>query len=111
MGWADFITYRLLFNSMAHGAFTASCGAFVGYFKAIPHLRRFSRAAFLPGLFIAIALHALFNVTAILDEVMIYPLRVPTFGFNPAMVGVLAIAFLFMFYFATMQTRRRMKKP
>ncbi|RLG19441.1 hypothetical protein DRN67_02650, partial [Candidatus Micrarchaeota archaeon] len=110
VGWVDFITYRLLFNSMAHGAFTATCGAFIGYFKSQPHLARYSRLAFLPGLFMAIALHSLFNVSSIIDELVIYALRIPIFGFNPVMVGVLAIAFIGVFYYATLQTRHRLNR-
>jgi len=108
-GWLEFIAYRLLFNSMAHGAFAASCGAFMGYFKSKPHLRRFTRLAFIPGVFIAITLHALFNISAILDEIAIYAVRVPIFVFNPVMVGVLAVIFIGVFYFATIQTRKRMR--
>ena len=105
--WVEFITYRLLFNSMAHGAFTASCGAFVGYFKSKPGLRPYAQAAFLPGVLIAIALHALFNISAILDEVAIYAVRMPVFIFNPIMVVVLAAALAVLFYFATINTKNR----
>ncbi|MFA6035909.1 MAG: PrsW family glutamic-type intramembrane protease, partial [Candidatus Micrarchaeia archaeon] len=105
--WIEFVTYRLLFNSMAHGAFTASCGALVGYFKEKPSVRKYAQAAWLPGVLIAIALHSLFNISAILDEVAIYAVRMPVFIFNPIMVVILAVALGFLFYFATMDTRRR----
>jgi RsiW-degrading membrane proteinase PrsW (M82 family) len=100
-GWVDFVIYRVLFNSLAHGAFPAACGALIGYFKSRPNLARYASAAFLPGLFIAITLHTLFNISAILDEVAVYAVRVPVFIFNPAMVAVLVVALLFVFYFGS----------
>ncbi|VVC04674.1 Protease prsW family protein [Candidatus Burarchaeum australiense] len=106
-GWSDFITYRLLFNSLAHGAFTAACGAFMGYFKSRPHLARYTTAAFLPGLLIAVALHSLFNVSAMLDEIAIYAVRIPVFVFNPLMVAVLAVALMLVFYLAMIEERKK----
>jgi len=105
--WVEFVAYRLLFNSMAHGAFAAAAGAFMGYFKSKPQLAQYAQLAFFPGVFIAIALHALFNISAILDEVTIYSVRKPVFIFNPVVVGVLAVALGVLFYFAMMETRRR----
>jgi len=107
ISWMEFVTYRLLFNSMAHGAFVAGCGALVGAFKERPGLRKYAQAAWLPGILIAIALHSLFNISAILDEVAIYAVRMPVFIFNPIMVVVLAAAMGFLFYLGTMDTRRR----
>ena len=65
----------------------------------------------MPGVFVAISLHALFNISAILDEVALYSLRVPVFIFNPAMVGMLVSAFIAVYYFATLDTRRRVFVP
>ncbi|MDO8339267.1 MAG: PrsW family intramembrane metalloprotease [Candidatus Burarchaeum sp.] len=106
-GWADFLTYRLLFNSLAHGAFTASCGAFIGYFKSREYLERFAQLAFIPGIMLAVALHALFNVSAILDEIVIYAVRIPVFVFNPIMVAVLAVALMLVYYFAMIDERKK----
>jgi len=106
-GWADFLTYRLLFNSLAHGAFTASCGAFIGYFKSREYLARFAQLAFVPGIMLAVALHALFNVSAILDEIVIYAVRIPVFIFNPIMVAVLAVALMLVYYFAMIDERKK----
>ena len=107
-GWADFLTYRLLFNSLAHGAFSAACGAFMGYFKSRDYLERFARLAFIPGVMLAVALHALFNVSAILDEIAIYAVRIPVFVFNPIMVAVLAVALMLIYYFAMIDERKRL---
>jgi RsiW-degrading membrane proteinase PrsW (M82 family) len=82
------ILYRSILGSLSHGCFTAATGAAIGYFKSRASLKHFTLFAFFLGLPVAMALHALFNFSAILDAVMQTVFGTPVPVFDP----LLAIA-------------------
>ncbi|MFH1285310.1 MAG: PrsW family intramembrane metalloprotease [Candidatus Micrarchaeota archaeon] len=108
-GWLGLILYRSFFNSLAHGCFTAALGAVMGYAKTHAHWKRHVHLAFLPGLFIAILLHILFNLGAVLDSIAIFQFNFPVFIFNPSLVILLTIAFIAVFILASLDTKKRME--
>ena len=107
--WLGLLVYRSFFNTLAHGCFTAAIGATIGHFKADPKVARYAKIAFLPGLFIAIVLHAAFNIFAILDTVIVLAYEIPIFIFNPLLVATLALAFVVMFIIAMFERKHRGK--
>lgn len=93
--WVALILYRSSFNSIAHGCFGGACGAIVGYVKS--HREKFHSIGLIPGLFIAVSLHIIFNFSAILDGFMVSEQKIPFFIFNPALVAVLFVLLVLTF--------------
>ncbi|HMK47331.1 MAG TPA: PrsW family intramembrane metalloprotease [Methanocella sp.] len=81
--WAFNILYRSVLCSLAHGGFTAATGGVIGFMKSKKSLRKFAFLGYFLGLPIAIILHASFNFTAILDEIMQMFLSFPVPVFDP----------------------------
>lgn len=108
--WIALILYRGLFNSLAHGCFTAAIGGTMGFMKSRPHLKKYYKLGFLPGLFIAIVLHALFNIGAILDTIVVYQYEFTVFIFNPILVVVLGAAFIVAYILANADTKNRVTR-
>jgi len=88
--WTYTILYRSVLCSLAHGCFTATTGAFVGFFRSHSRLRDFAWAGFLIGLPLAAALHSLFNFTAILDSVISMPVPI----FDPLLTLVVTTIYI-----------------
>ncbi len=103
LAWIQLIVYRSFFNSIAHGAITGTAGAIIGYLKSYTPTRKYVRIGFLAALFIAIALHSLFNLTALLDG-NIKPVDISLglpFIFNPLFVVFLTIIFVSIYFIGT----------
>ncbi len=107
--WLGLIFYRSLFNSLAHGCFTAATGAVIGYMKARPGISKYAGLGFIPGLFAAIALHAMFNVSALVDGFAIATYQFPVFIFNPALVVMMVALFGVIFVLASREEKKRME--
>lgn len=104
VNWGFLALYRTFFNSVAHGCFSAAVGAALGWAKTQRH-GRFAFLAFLPGLALAISLHIIFNITAILDGFAAAGREFPVFMFNPTLVLTLLGLTFVAFVMAVMETR------
>ncbi|VVB58366.1 Protease prsW family protein [Candidatus Anstonella stagnisolia] len=106
LAWASVILYRSFFNSLAHGCFTATAGGIVGYVKSHKNLSAYTRIAIVPAVLAAIALHMIFNLSALLDGFMIASQRITIFIFNPVLVVILGAAFIIAILFAELDRSR-----
>ena len=104
-GWIFLVTYRSLFNSLGHGWFTASTGAVIGFMKGRKSLKRYAVFGFVPGVLIAIALHATFNFFAVVDAVVELVTQVPIFIFNPLLVIVVTAIYLCIMALGLLESR------
>ncbi len=110
-GWVTLIIYRSFFNTMAHGCFTAAVSTTIGYMKSAENLRRFSRLAFIPGIFLAIMLHVIFNLSALADSFVVASKEALFFVFNPTLIILLAALFFLVLVLAIIdEKKRKMKK-
>jgi protease PrsW len=107
VGWGSLILYRSFFNTLAHGCFTAAISTSIGYVRSIRKLRRVARLAFLPGVFLAIAVHSIYNMSALADSFMIAGKPVPFYIFNPMLIILLATVFFLVMVFAVIDEKRR----
>jgi len=105
--WAMLVVYRSFFNTMAHGCFTASIGALIGYVKNVPKIRRFAAITFLPGLAIAIGIHMVFNLSAVADSFMIDNRQILIFVFNPMLIILLGAMFFIVLMLAILDEKKR----
>lgn len=105
--WAHGVAYRSLFNTLAHGCFTAFVGALVGAMKARPAFAPHCALALVPGLFIAIVLHMIFNAAAFADIVAIGHLKLRIF--NPLFLLIVVAGFIVVLHFANEETRERVR--
>lgn len=105
--WVALILYRSSFNSIAHGCFGGACGAIIGYVKS--HAGRFPSLGFIPGIFIAVSLHIIFNSSALLDGFMVAEYKFPFFIFNPALVILLLALFILTFLIASKKEAQKEK--
>ncbi len=106
-GWVMLVVYRSFFNTLAHGCFTASLGAMIGYAKNVAKLRRFAALAFIPGLAIAIGIHMVFNLSAIADSFMVESRQLLFFVFNPMLIILLAALFFIVLMLAILDEKHR----
>jgi RsiW-degrading membrane proteinase PrsW (M82 family) len=97
--WVGLMLYRSFFNSLGHGCFTAATGALIGYFKSHKNYSQFAKFGIIPGIFIAVMLHSIFNMSAIADQTVINN-NFPIFIFNPASLLVLAVLFIAAFAYS-----------
>ncbi len=88
IAWAGLAFYRTFFNSISHACFTAALGGGLGWAKS-QNWGRLVVLAFVPALAVAGVLHALFNITAILDGFSALQAEFPVYIFNPTLVVVL----------------------
>jgi len=107
VSWGALILYRSFFNTLAHGCFTAAVSVPIGYARSIRQLRPVARLAFVPGVFLAIAIHSIYNMSALADSFMIGDNAVPFYIFNPMLIILLATVFFLVFVFAVIDEKRR----
>lgn len=107
--WGFLVLYRTFFNSVAHGCFTAALGGALGWAKT-QRLGRFAPLVFIPGVQLAIALHVIFNITAILDSFVAAGREIPVFIFNPTLVLTLLGIMFIVFAIAVLQARARVMR-
>jgi len=104
--WLLSILYRSFFNTIAHGCFTAFVGAFLGMIKARPKVAGYHYLGFLPGLFVAIILHMIFNLSAFFDIVAIKTFRTVILFFNPLLVITVGVGFILLYRFGMMESSK-----
>jgi RsiW-degrading membrane proteinase PrsW (M82 family) len=107
VGWGSLILYRSFFNTLAHGCFTAAVSTSIGYVRSIKKLHRVARLAFVPGVFLAIAVHSIYNMSALADSFMIAGKTIPFYIFNPMLIILLATVFFLVMVFAVIDEKRR----
>ena len=105
--WGMLVLYRSFFNSLAHGCFTGIISAPIGYLRSIPRLRRFARFVFVPAVFLAIAVHSVFNLSALADGYAVQNHEVPFYIFNPLLIILLAAFFFLLLVLATIDEKKR----
>jgi RsiW-degrading membrane proteinase PrsW (M82 family) len=105
--WGMLILYRSFFNTLAHGCFTASISTAIGYLRSIERLKKYARLAFVPGLFLAVAIHTIFNLSALADGFVIASQQVPFFIFNPMLIILLAAMFFLVLVLAVIDEKKR----
>lgn len=106
-GWFMLIVYRSFFNTLAHGCFTAAVSTTIGYLRSVDALRQFARLAFAPGIFMAVILHVIFNLTALADSYAIASREMPFFIFNPTLIILLASMFFLVLVLAVIDEKKR----
>jgi RsiW-degrading membrane proteinase PrsW (M82 family) len=104
--WLLSILYRSFFNTIAHGCFTAFIGAMIGMMKGRSRVAGYSYLGLLPGLFIAIILHMIFNISAFLDVVAVSTFRMVILFFNPLLVITVGIGFAIIYYFGVLESKK-----
>ncbi|MFA5382487.1 MAG: PrsW family intramembrane metalloprotease [Candidatus Micrarchaeia archaeon] len=108
--WIQLIIYRSFFNSLAHGSITGTAGALIGFLKSYTPVRKYLRLGFIACLLIAIPLHSLFNITALLDgniKTVEVSLGLP-FIFNPIYVVFLTVIFVSIYLFSSNERIRKL---
>lgn len=108
--WAYTILYRSVLCALAHGCFTATTGAAIGFFRSRAKLRNFAFAGFLVGLPVAIVLHGLFNFTAIIDAIMQTAMGVPLPVFDPLLTLGLTTIYIIIGVFLQLRIKDRQRK-
>lgn len=104
--WLSIILYRSLFNTIAHGCFVAFAGSILGYMKSHEKYRDVYHLALIPGLFVAILLHLIFNITAYLDIVNVGGYRAIIASYNPVYVTAVAVAFVIAYILSSLDTKK-----
>jgi len=107
VSWATLILYRSFFNTLAHGCFTAAVSTSIGYARSIKQLKHVARLAFVPGVFLAIAIHSIYNMSALADSFVVDGRVVPFFVFNPMLIILLATMFFLVLVFAVIDEKKR----
>jgi len=107
VGWGSLILYRSFFNTLAHGCFTAAISTPIGYARSVPSLKSVARLAFLPGLFLAITIHSIYNMSALADSIMVVGKTVPFYVFNPMLIILLATVFFLVMVLAVIDEKKR----
>lgn len=110
VSWAGLVLYRSFFNSLAHGCFTAAAGGIVGYVKSHQGIARFAQISIVPGIVASVALHMVFNLSALLDGFTIASQHIAIFIFNPMLVIMLASAFVIAVLLAELDRSSRLAK-
>ncbi|MEM2963318.1 MAG: PrsW family intramembrane metalloprotease [Candidatus Anstonellales archaeon] len=105
--WGSLVLYRSFFNSIAHGCFAAATAVTIGYIKSHPRATTLAHFGVLPGFFASVVLHVIFNLSALIDGFVISNYNVPVFVFNPLVVVVISIMFLFVYISATREEKIR----
>ena len=107
MSWATLILYRSFFNTLAHGCFTAAVSTPIGYARSVKQLKHVARLAFVPGIFLAIAIHSIYNMSALADSFVVDGRVVPFYVFNPMLIILLATMFFLVLVFAVIDEKKR----
>ena len=107
VSWATLILYRSFFNTLAHGCFTAAVSTPIGYARSIRRLKSVARLAFVPGVFLAIAIHSIYNMSALADSFVVDGKTVPFYVFNPMLIILLATMFFLVLVFAVIDEKKR----
>ncbi|MCC7570516.1 PrsW family intramembrane metalloprotease [Candidatus Micrarchaeota archaeon] len=95
--WIQLIIYRSVFNSLAHGVVTGIGGAIIGHVKSLTSDPKIIVVSWLVAVLLSIPLHAMFNVSAILDGSVS---REYIFGL-PSLFNPLIVIFLLMIFVIT----------
>jgi protease PrsW len=108
--WTYNILYRSFLCSLAHGCFTAATGAVIGFFKAWRHNKGFEGLGFILGLPIAIAMHGLFNLTAVIDSIMQTAFGVPLPIFDPLLTIVITVIYICIGVYLQLKMKNNIQK-
>lgn len=106
-GWVALILYRSFFNTLAHGCFTATVSTLIGYLRGMGRFRRLARLAFAPGIFLAAAIHVIFNLSAIADSFVVAQRESLFFVFNPMLIILMAAMFFLVLVLAIIDEKKR----
>jgi RsiW-degrading membrane proteinase PrsW (M82 family) len=107
--WTYNILYRSLLCSLAHGCFTATTGAFIGYFKARRKKPGFGVLGFFLGLPLAVFLHGAFNFTAVIDYLMQTAFGVPLPIFDPLLTIAVTVIYICLGAYLQLKMKRRLQ--
>ena len=107
VSWITLILYRSFFNTLAHGCFTAAVSTPIGYARSMRYLKSVARFAFVPGVFLAITIHSIYNMSALADSFVVDGRVVPFYVFNPMLIILLATMFFLVLVFAVIDEKKR----
>jgi RsiW-degrading membrane proteinase PrsW (M82 family) len=107
--WTYNILYRSFLCSLAHGCFTATTGAVIGYFKGRHRNGGFEGLGFFLGLPVAVFLHGLFNLTAVIDSIMQTALGVPVPIFDPLLTVVVTVIYICIGAYLQLKMKNKLK--
>ncbi len=104
----DLIAFRAIYNTIAHGAFTAIGGAVLGKIRMTfpkPNIL----LLFIP-IFTAILIHISFNILAIVDTIAVYSFIINYYIFSPLMTLALMLIILYLIIYAKDKIKLRKRK-
>ena len=107
VSWGTLIVYRSLFNTLAHGCFTAAISTTIGYIRGVPKLRKFARLAFVPGVFLAVVILSIFNISSLADGFVVANREALFFVFNPMLIILLVAMFFLVLVTAVIDEKKR----
>ncbi len=107
--WTYNILYRSFLCSLAHGCFTATTGAAIGYFKSRNKNGGFQLLGFLLGLPVAIVLHGVFNFTAVVDSIMQTAFGVPVPIFDPLLTIAITVIYICLGAYLQLKMKKRLQ--
>ncbi len=99
----DLLIFRALYNTIAHGAFTAIGGAVLGKIKV--NFGSMSLLLVSTAVFIAALVHTAFNILAIVDIVGVKSLVLNYYIFSPLLVIALIIVVVYLIYYSKKSAR------
>lgn len=109
--WVTLVLYRSFLNTLAHGCFTAAVSTLIGYLRGVSGLHRLARLAIVPGIFIAVAIHVIFNLSALADSFVIANRQALFYVFNPMLIILLAAMFFLVLVLAIIEEKKRKIRP
>ncbi|MCX6769682.1 MAG: hypothetical protein NT051_03305, partial [Candidatus Micrarchaeota archaeon] len=85
----------------------ATVSTMIGYCRGVDRLRKYSKLVFVPGIFMAIGIHMVYNLSALTDSFVFASRQVPFFVFNPMLIILLATMFFLVLVFAIIDEKKR----
>jgi RsiW-degrading membrane proteinase PrsW (M82 family) len=104
----ELLMFRALYNTLAHGAFTAIGGAVLGKIKQ--DFKKPNLLLLMVPVLVAALTHTAFNVLAIVDIVGVSSLVLSYYIFSPAMVVALLIIVALLIFYNWNERKRKMNR-
>ncbi len=92
----NLLAYRVIYNTLAHGAFTAIGGAVLGRIKTDFH--KISLKLLAIPIFIAVLIHSAFNILAVIDVIYSHHTLMDYYVFTPLLDGALLVILGYLIY-------------
>ncbi|MEM4331672.1 MAG: PrsW family intramembrane metalloprotease [Candidatus Micrarchaeia archaeon] len=104
----ELLVFRALYNTLAHGAFTAIGGAVLGKIREVGKVHWVVRI--MVPFFVAALTHTAFNVLAIVDIIGVNSLVLQYYIFSPMMVVALMLIITILIFYNWWDRKKRISK-